>query len=82
MFRPLDLQKTPWKDLGLTFWPLAGKQRRGRLGRPAPAAPVAGGEGPGVEELEEGGSYLGVCSVERGTARGGGSAAQGWRRRR
>ena len=46
-----------------------------------PAAPVAGGEGPGVEELEEGGSYLGVCSVERGMAGGGGSATQGWRRR-
>ena len=43
---------------------------------------LAGGEGPGVEELEEGGSYLGVCSVERGTAGGCGSTAQGWRRRR
>ena len=32
---------------------------------------LAGGEGPGVEELEEGESYLGVCSVERGMAGGG-----------
>ena len=55
MFRPLDLQKTPWKDLGLTLWPLAGKQRRGaawRLGRPAPAAPVAGGVGDVGEKGE------------------------------
>ena len=28
-FGSLVLQKTPWKDLGLTLWPLAGKQRRG-----------------------------------------------------
>ena len=45
-----------------------------------PAAPVAGGEGPGVEELEEVGNYLGVASVERGTAEGGLAAGADGRR--
>ena len=33
-----------------------------------PAAPVAGGEGPGVESQEERGSYLGMCSDGVGEA--------------
>ena len=33
-----------------------------------PAAPVAGGEGPGVESQEERGSYLGMCSDGDGEA--------------
>ena len=38
MFKPLDLQKTPWKDLGAHALALGRKTEEGaRLGRLAPA---------------------------------------------
>ena len=59
---PWICRKPPGKIWGSRFGPWLENRGGARLGRPAPAAPVAGGEGPRVDELEEGASYLGVCS--------------------
>jgi len=66
--------KVPGKFCFLAKRPLAGlggKQRRG--GGRIPVTRLAGGEGPGMEEVEGSESYLLVVRVGLGVAGGGGS---------
>ena len=82
----------PWNVLGACKYAPGRRNRGGRTQggrrRRFPATRLAGGEGYGVEELEGVGSYLGVVSIESGTAGGGlaaegggdGSSAPRWRR--
>ena len=52
MFKSLDLQKTPWKDLGPRNLALGRIGSRGGGAGRLPASSLAGGEGLGVEEVE------------------------------
>jgi hypothetical protein len=84
---PCVLQKDPKKNWELAFWPLAGKQGRGGMGRPAPASYAhrrRGGWGGGAREdraLPDGG-LLGARGGREGRRRGavghGGGGSRRW----
>ena len=74
-------QKDPYTFIYSCTRPLGGNRNRGGAAARFATKWLAGGKGPGVEELEEVRAHLWVVLGRREVLVGGGSTEQGGRRR-